>query len=203
MKQSFEERQILRPAPISITDAIYAYRPVHSFDPEPLPDASLHALIYAAVQAPAFNREPWAFAVIKNKELLRSLSVTMPASCEAGLLPSCQPASVTAFSCESTGNVFHNAGTLVVIYARVSSDFIEADCWLAAGNLVLAARGMGLGSCFVRSAIADLNSPRWKALLDIPAEMTAIAPIALGQPLNEDASFQPPAPEILSWSADR
>ncbi|MCP6618222.1 nitroreductase family protein, partial [Klebsiella pneumoniae] len=36
-------------------------------------------------------------------------------------------------------NIFYDAGTLIVIGAKERGKYTEADCWLAAANLMLAA----------------------------------------------------------------
>lgn len=95
-------------------------------------------------------------------------------------------------------HLFYNAGALIVIYGKPMGPFVAADCWLAAENLMLAACTAGLGDCVIGLAAPALNSPEWKKLLDVPAELTAYAPILLGYP----AGTPPPArkaPEIISW----
>jgi nitroreductase len=42
---------------------------------------------------------------------------------------------------------FYGASALVVIGAGERGRYTEADCWLAAANLMLAACAAGLGSC--------------------------------------------------------
>jgi nitroreductase len=96
-------------------------------------------------------------------------------------------------------NVFYDAGTLILICARPVSRFVSADCWLAAENLMLAACGMGLGTCLVGGAIAALNMPDVKAELAIPAGVELIAPIIVGVPRGTVAPTSRRSPEILSW----
>jgi nitroreductase len=89
---------------------------------------------------------------------------------------------------------------LVVIYGKQLGSFVAADCWLAAENMMLAACGMGLGSCVIGFAVAALNTPEWKTELEIPQDYTAYAPILLGYPVEKNT---PPAlrkaPDVLAW----
>ncbi|GBL46905.1 nitroreductase [Sulfuriferula multivorans] len=96
-------------------------------------------------------------------------------------------------------NIFHDAGTLIVICAKPSSPFVEADCWLAAENLMLAACAIGLGSCVIGSSVAALNLPEVKAELGIPAEFNAVAPLIVGVLSGETAATSRKEPLILSW----
>lgn len=188
---------------MSITEAIYARRTVRNFTPETIPQTSIHALLYAAVQAPnAMNEEPWAFAVIQDRSELKELSDfsgrLFNAHEEQGLTPSAR--SQLEHSGAADFNIFHNAGTLIIIYGRSNMAFAEADCWLAAQNIMLAAVGMGLASCVVGLALSALNTPEWKMRLEVPEGLTAIAPVLIGWPaLRGDVVMRKP-PEILSWT---
>ena len=97
-------------------------------------------------------------------------------------------------------NIFFNAGTLVVIYGNSLQTFAQADCWLAAENLMLAACGMGVGSCIIGLAVDALNTPEWKARLEIPPTMTAVAPILLGIAAHGNDPVHRSPPNILSWT---
>ena len=76
---------------------------------------------------------------------------------------------------------------------------MEADCWLAAENLMIAACAMGLGTCVIGFAVESLNTAAWKAELKIPVEMTVIAPIILGVPAGETEATSRKLPQILLW----
>ena len=102
------------------------------------------------------------------------------------------PRGLDAFS-QPGFNVFYDAGTLIVICARPLGPFVVADCWLAAENLMLEARGRGLGSCVIGSAVAALNEPATKRDLGIPADSTAVAPLIVGTPRGGLAEEPPPA----------
>ena len=78
-------------------------------------------------------------------------------------------------------------------------DFVEADCWLTAENLMLAACAIGLGSCVIGSCVAALNLTGVKAELGIPAEFSVVAPIIVGVPSGETAATSRKDPLILAW----
>ena len=108
------------------------------------------------------------------------------------------PRGLDAFS-QPGFNIFYDAGTLVVICAKPLGPFVVADCWLAAENLMLAARGLDLGTCVIGSAVAALNEADAKRDLGIPADSTAIAPLIVGTPRGEWPASRRRAPEILGW----
>ena len=186
-------------AAMSVMDAIEQRRSVRSYLRRSIDRATVLGLLDAAVQAPtAVHEEPWAFAVVQNRETLRRLSEAALRTLrdrEHGIhLPG---SSSRHFVLPE--NVFYDAGTLIVIYGKPLGPFVAADCWLAAENLMLAARAHGLGTCVIGLSVEALNSPEWKAELKVPPEMTAYAPIIVGVPAGETPASGRRAPDVLAW----
>lgn len=94
--------------------------------------------------------------------------------------------------------LFHGAPAAILIGSRPGASCPKEDALLAAGNIILAAETMGLGSCLIGFAVEALKRDRNLARsLKIPAAETVYAVIALGYPALR---FQRPAgrrrPEI-------
>lgn len=158
--------------------AIYSRRAVRAYQPEQPHDDTIHDLLAAAVQAPtAMHAEPWAFAIVQDRARLKRYSDRA----ECGY------------------NIFYDAGTLIVICRRQAGPFADADCWLAAENLMLAATARGLGTCCIGLALGVLNQPDVKQELGIPREGAAVAPIILGTPRAAPLADTRRAPQILKW----
>ena len=184
---------------LSVMDAIYRRRAVRNYASQPVDADTIRALLDAAVHAPtALHEEPWAFAVIQDRNLLDRLSdsVKETARHEA---QGAQDTHLARLLSHSDFHVFHGAGTLIVLYGKFPGPFVVADCWLAAENLMLAACARGLGTCVIGSAVPALNTPAWKTELQIPAAMTAVAPIIVGVPAGETPPVPRKLPEILAW----
>lgn len=186
-------------APMSALDAIYQRRAVRAYSPRVVERATILKLLDAAVRAPtAVREEPWEFAVVQDREILRRLS-DRSKEMLPGLAGRVHLRDGGVHDFTPPENVFYDAGTLIVIYGKPLGPFVAADCWLAAENLMLAARAMGLGTCVIGLAAAALNTPEWKAELMAPAESTAYAPIILGAPSGDTPATERREPEILSW----
>jgi nitroreductase len=190
-------------------DLIYQRRAVRAYTSQTLGESTIRTLLDAAVHAPtAMHLEPWAFVVVqdtavlkrlsdtakvvareeaKHRELLRAPGVSPPGSSHLALLS------------DPHFNIFYDAGTLIAICGRPMGPFVEADCWLAAENLMLAACAMGLGTCCIGFAIPALNTPAVKQELGIPAEVTAVAPIIVGIPSGPTPPVPRKPPAILRW----
>ncbi|MBI3564053.1 MAG: nitroreductase family protein [Elusimicrobia bacterium] len=185
---------------MSAMDAIRLRRSVRAYAPRPVDEPTVRRLLDAAVHAPtAMHEEPWAFAVIQDRAVLKRLSDKAKETLDEvahRLRPHASPADHVFIPPE---NVFYDAGTLIVVYGRPMGPFVAADCWLAAENLMLAARAMGLGTCVIGLAVPALNAPEWKAELGVPAELTAYAPIVVGTPAGQTPPVGRREPEVLAW----
>ncbi len=184
---------------MTVLDAIHERNSVRSYRPTPVVPEIVRTLLEAAVHAPtAVHEEPWAFAVIQDRAMLRRLSDRA-----RELLPNLERAvhlpGEPAHHFTPPDNVFYDAGTLIVIYGKPLGAFVVADCWLAAENLMLTARAQGLGTCVVGLAVAALNTPEWKLELKVPPAMTAYAPIIVGVPAGETPPTGRKQPEVLLW----
>jgi len=187
---------------LCITNAIYSRRTVRNFTPRK-PDAdTIRKLLDAAVHAPtAMHLEPWAFAVIQDTETLKRLSEAGKEKLKADAVnfpPEKAKALLEKFS-DPNSSLFYNANTLIVIYGKPMGPFVEADCWLAAENLMLAACSMGLGTCVIGLAVPALNAPEWKKEMNVPEDVNAYVAIILGEPEGEVPPKPRKAPEILAW----
>ena len=185
---------------MNINEAIYTRRSVREFTDQPVDKATIQDLIQAAVQAPsAVNHQPWAFVVIQDKSLLRSYSDRAKA-----LLAKSVDIKLIAFELEETladreFNIFYNAGTLIIICAKPIGQHPDWDCCLAAQNLMLAAHGLGLGTCPIGFAWPLMAQPDVKEHLKIAPEYQPILPIVVGHPSAAAPSVPRSAPEILYW----
>jgi nitroreductase len=190
---------------MNIMEAIHERRSVRSYLPERLDPATVRTLLEAATWAPtAVHEEPWAFVIVQDTGVLKSLSdrAKKVFAAEAERVHADQASHLLDMLANPDFNIFYNAGTLIIICARPKGAFVTADCWLAAENLMLAAYGKGLGSCVIGFAVPALNTPEIKAELGIPAECSAIAPIIVGVPSGETPRTTRKEPEILAWNLE-
>ena len=166
--------------------AVLSRRAVRKYLPSPVSRADIVKLIGLSVHAPsAMNRQPWAFAVIEGAARVEELGVLAK---EYYLAHEEVPNAVRA-ELEAPGySIFHRAPALVLVMAKADTDQAREDCCLAAQTLMLAARDLGLGSCWVGFSRGWLNLPETRAMLKLPPRYRVVAPIVLGVPL---------APEIL------
>ncbi|MDN5001253.1 nitroreductase family protein [Bradyrhizobium sp. GCM10027634] len=191
---------------LDTTSAIYQRRAVRSYTAEKIEKETIEQLLDAAVHAPtAVHREPWAFVVIQNKERLRQYSdrtksLLLSQQEATSFFRAAEPKALAMLS-DPNFNIFYDAGTLVVIGCKARGPFVEADCWLAAENLMLAATAAGLGTCCIGFAVNILNTPEVKRELGIPEAGAAVAPLIIGVPKGPVPASTRRSPEVLSWTS--
>lgn len=194
---------------LSTLDAIYHRRAVRAYRSDPVDDATIHRLLDAAVHAPtAMHEEPWAFVVVQDRAMLERISdrakaiMVAEARAHRDLLraPGATPAGRhLAMLTDPSFNIFYNAGTLIVICGKPLGEFVVADCWLAAENLMLAATALGLGTCCIGFALPALHAPDVKRELGIPDGTDAYAAVIVGVPLADTPAVPRKPPEVLRW----
>jgi len=169
----------------------------------------VRTMLNAAVHAPtAMHLEPWAFVIVQESAMLRRLSDTakklllaQSVGDEHHLLHHREVSSqgLRTMLSDPEFNIFYDATTLIVVCGKPVGTYVVADCWLAAQNLMLAACALGLGTCPIGLAVAALNDTAVKTELNIPSDVTAVAPVIVGVPRGVTSPVPRKEPEILSW----
>jgi nitroreductase len=184
---------------MELIDAIYKRRAVRSYTDGLVDRETIHTLLRAAAQAPsAINTQPWAFAVIQDRSLLKHYSDRAKSHFLHDIAAAI-PAELWDVVTDPSFNMFYNAGTLILICAKSGDQAAAEDCCLAAQNLMLAACDLGLGTCPIGFARSWLNLPEVKAELGIPAGYAPITPFILGYPAESPPAVARLEPEILFW----
>ncbi len=182
---------------MSVFETILARRSVRSYLPKKVDNKTISNLLEAAVHAPtAMHREPWAFVVIQDKQLLLKLSD----KAKSLYFAEHHHESTEHFSQMFNSpdfNIFYDACNLILICGR-KTHFAEADCWLAAENIMLSACAMGLGTCVIGCALPAFNDQEIRKTLNISDDFTVIAPIIIGYQNIIPAPSSRKSPIILS-----
>ena len=165
---------------MDIREAIYSRRAVRDYSPSAIDAEVINRLIGAAIQAPtALNQQPWTFTVVRDQRILDALSSQAKVHMLAEH-PELARGSHFQMLKDPHFQIFYHAPVLIVISATAEVPWCVEDCSLAAQNLMLAAYGEGLGSCWIGFAQSYLGTPAGKALLRLPPASVPVAPIIIG-----------------------
>ena len=194
-----------------VFENIYLRRSVRDYKPNDVPDDIIRELIKVGTYAPsAGNKQPWRFVVIKNREIIARLSgrakkmwldtvsenpnpdVKMLADAEVKMLANAMK--MPEF------NIFYNAPVLILIFAAPGAFSPQDDCAAAAENMMLAARSLGIGSCWIGFGMPLGSDADVLQELKVPEDHRLMAPLIFGYPVK-DVQMAPQRKEdvTLNW----
>jgi nitroreductase len=198
------------PDDIGLFEAIYTQRAIRSYKPDPVPREVLEKVLEAATKAPSgANSQPWAFVVVTDEEERHALNDIARGQFEkmyAGALARQQPGDPPPMPNLKAMMDTIDSIPVWVIVCSTAPQTNQGPTWGRYGsifpavqNLLLAARGLGLGSLL--SGLLGNDIPRLKEITGIPDEVEPICYIPLGYP--DKQHFGPttrrPIAEVVHW----
>ncbi len=169
-----------------VLEAIKSRRAIRSYEDKPVPETAIETMLEAATYAPtAINLQPWKFTIVASKTEMKRLSdIAKPTLLRT--LPDAGNPALAALKkslSDPKYNVFYEAPLLIFVSAAPSR-FGVYDCTMAAQNMMLAAYSLGIGSCWIGTAVGLANDPKIKAELGIPDDHEVHAAVIFGYPKN-------------------
>ncbi len=158
-------------SPESLLALLRERRSIRRYRPDPVPDEMVAQVLEAGRWAPsAGNRQPWAFIVVRDETIRR------------------QVAQHAAYYFIRWAHVAE-APLLIVLCGdarnRVYRRFLHEDVGLAGGQMMLQAKALGLGSCW----IGALDRKAIAAILKLPDHLEIVGLLTVGFPAED-----PPPP---------
>ena len=143
---------------MDVMEAIASRRSVRKYTQEPVSDEQLRQILEAGRWAPSRgNSQPWKFIVMKNDQVRKDLAAVI-----------------------STGKFLAEAPAgIVVVVDPESSKHPEQEGAAATQNMLLAAHGLGLGTCWISIHGTDWEEAVQK-MLDVPSGEWVISVISIG-----------------------
>jgi nitroreductase len=160
------------PSPEETLALLKERRSIRRYKPDPVPDEMLAQVLEAGRWAPsASNRQPWVFVVVRDeavrRELAQHAAYYFVRWAHAGEAP------VLIALCGNAKN-------------RVYRRFLHEDIGLAGSQIMLQARALGLGTCW----LGGVDREAMAQILKLPDELQVIALLTLGFPAEDP----PPTP---------
>jgi nitroreductase len=155
------------PSPQSLLNLLKTRRSIRRYRPDPVPDEMVEQLLEAGRWAPsASNRQPWEFIVVRDEAIRRQVA---------------QHAAFYFIKWAQVGE----APLLIVLCGNARNPayrrYLHEDVGLAGSQIMLQARVLGLGTCWIgamdRKAIAGI--------LKIPEHLEIVALLTVGFPAED------------------
>lgn len=179
---------------------IYARRSVRNFTDSRVPNEVIGEILRAGTYAPtATNQQPWRFVVIRNRELIKRLGQRAKQLWVELYSDTTDPrlASLVKTMSRPDMDVFYGAPALVLVFAAPGSLHGEVDCALAAENMMLAARSLGVGSCWIGLSMVVGSDRELMREIGVPDGHQLVAPLIFGYPVKENGRAPPRDNEVL------
>ena len=170
------------PSPESLLALLKGRRSIRRYQPDPVPDEMVEQLLEAGRWAPsASNRQPWAFIVVRDEAIRQQVAehaafyfIKWAHVAEAPLL---------IVLCGDTGK-------------RIYRQFLHEDIGLAGSQIMLQAKALGLGTCW----LGGINRKAIAATLKLPEHLEVVGLLTVGFPAEDPPpTSRKPLAEIVHY----
>lgn len=149
-------------------------RSVREYTGEPIPREALIKIVEAGRWAPSgYNRQPWDFIVITEREMIEELKIASQWMEKAGAI-------------------------IAVVLDPGASKFWLEDGSAAIENMLLASTALGFGSCWLQG-YTEPREAAFKELLGVPEHKRLLTLIPIGVPVGWPHQEKKPLESILHW----
>jgi nitroreductase len=170
---------------MDLFEAIHSRRTIRTFTGKKIPKSDLEKIVDAGRVAPsAVNRQLWDFVVVSDKEILDDILHHFNAG--------------RKYDTHEDGK-FDGCSAIIAVIVSESNEYWKEDGCSATVNMLLAARALGWGSCWIEGGLRP-HEDHFKEILSVPKEKRMLLMIALGEPVK----WSPPpmkksVSEIIHW----
>ncbi len=168
-------------------DTIMTRTSVRKFSDRPVTEEQLNILLNAGMAAPsAVNRQPWAFVVIDNTEILHKIGKGLHFA-------------KALYTAPLAITVCGNLKMKLPLY----KDFWVQDCSAATQNILLAAKALGLGSLWIGVHPVENSLKKVSEILQLPPHIIPLNVIALGHSEDDHRpkdKFDPKKVKRNTWA---
>ena len=177
-----------------VFDVIHNRRSVREYKSKQLKDEEIEKILDAGIMAPtAKAEEPWHFTVIQNKELLKEINETT-----LEIMKNSEDEFLKSIA-KSGRNILHNAPTVIVVSGKKEASHMLADCSAAIQNMLLAAEGLNIGSCWIGLLASYFKEKENIANLKVPKGYVPLYGISFGFKANDDNGNPMRNKDVVDW----
>ncbi|HEX7402238.1 MAG TPA: nitroreductase family protein [candidate division Zixibacteria bacterium] len=170
---------------MELFDTIHSRRTIRTFTGKKVPKEDLEKIVDAGRVAPsAVNRQMWDFVVVTEKDVLDDIVHHFKAGRKYGTYED---------------GKFDGCSAIIAVILDEKNEYWIEDGSSATVSMLLAARGLGWGSCWIEGGVRP-HEDHFKELLSVPKGKRMLLMIALGEPVK---CSPPPSKktltEIIHW----
>ena len=147
----------------NVLETIKNRRSVRKYQNKQIKQEELDIILEASIYAPSgHNDQPWHFTVIQDKELIDHMNIETKKNMVNAPIDW-----LKNMGKNEKLHIYHNAPTVIVFSGRKNALAPLMDCSAAAQNMLLAAKSLNIGSCWVGLAKFFFQNPENTEKLDL------------------------------------
>jgi nitroreductase len=180
---------------------IHERRSVRVYQDKPIPKGTLDEIIKAGTMGPTgSNAQAWRFVVIQDKatrDKLAEMSVPLVDKWIEKYANEKFKALRKRLTSKGADATYYGAPVIIFVIGWGNS--AAFDCSMACENMMLAARSMDIGSCWVHFGQLVVQEPEVKAMLELKDGESVFGPIIFGYPKGDFPQPQPKNDPVVKW----
>lgn len=177
-----------------VIETIMSRRSIRTYKDQAVPREILQQIAECGINAPnGMNAQQWEVRIVDNAEWIAAATKSYVESVKG--TPSEKMVSGEGFK-----NMFRNAPAVIFI-AHKPGHCTQVDCGLMAGNMVLAAKSLGLGTCCMMGPLGFFSTPEGKDFLSsmkLSEGYELLLCVGVGYPAEEPAA-KPRKKEVIEF----
>ena len=177
-----------------VIETIMSRRSIRKYTDQAVPRELLNQIAECGINAPnGMNAQQWEVRIVDNAEWIAAATKSYVESVKG--TPSEKMVSGEGFK-----NMFRNAPAVIFI-AHKPGRCTQVDCGLMAGNMVLAAKSLGLGTCCMMGPWGFFSTPEGKEFLssmNLSEGYELLLSVGVGYP-DEEPAAKPRNKEVIKF----
>jgi nitroreductase len=182
-----------------INKNIHDRRSVRMYDDKPIPNDILNEIIKAGNAAPTgSNAQPWRFVVVEDKgtrAMLATLSIPKVDKWIEKYANEQFKVLRKRLAGRNADTTYYNAPAIIFVIGK--GPVANSDCPMVCENMMLAARSLGIGSCWVYFGQLVCDEPEVKQMLELTEGEAVFGPIVFGYPKGEFPKAPPKKEPVI------
>jgi nitroreductase len=166
---------------------IHERRSVRMYQDKAVPKDVMDEIINAGNDAPSgSNAQPWRFVVVEDKKVRERLVELSNPLVEKWIEKYANETFKKLrerLSAKNTDTIYYSAPAIIFVIGKGPSS--PLDCPMVCENMMLAARSLGVGSCWVHFGQLVCDEPEVMKMLEISDGEKVYGPILLGYPKGD------------------
>ena len=181
---------------------ILSRRSVREYDQKPIAKKVLFDIINAGNAAPSgCNVQGWRFVVVQNDEFRKKLADLSLNRYKKWMEKNASEALKEMRKERDTkmGDPVYYEAPVIIFVIGSPSITSDMDSPMVCQNMMLAARSLGIGSCWVYFGQLVLDDPEVRKVLELKQDEKVYGPILLGYPKNDFPKSPDKKEPVTKW----